>query len=281
MKKFFFLSLLFLFSVSISAQVKPTHKITGKVISAETNSPLEYSTISIFLSDEKKPITGCTSDKSGNFLLKEIPTGVYTILIENIGYKPFSVKDVSVNESTNTVNLKTISLSVLNSEMSGVTVVSRSKLIDNKIDKLVFNAEKDITAQSGDATDLLKKIPQVSVDVDGNVQLAGNGGIRFLINGKPSSAFGSNMANVLQSIPAGQIKSIEVITSPGAKYDADGMGGIINIIMKSSTSKGYSGSISATAGTRMENTALNFGLRKRKSATMLFSVATKKSEPPI
>jgi outer membrane receptor protein involved in Fe transport len=276
MKKYFFLIFLLVFSYSSFAQIKATNKITGKVVSAETNSPLEYSTISIFLPDEKKPFTGCTSDKSGNFLLKEIPTGVYTILIENIGYKPFSVKGVSVNESTGTVNLKTISLSVLNTEMSGVTVVSRSKLIDNKIDKLVFNAEKDLTSQSGDATDLLKKIPQVSVDVDGNVQLAGNNGIRFLINGKPSSAFGSNMADVLQSIPASQIKSIEVITNPGAKYDAEGMGGIINIIMKSSTTKGYSGSISATAGTRMENTALNFGIRKKKISFNVFFSGNKK-----
>ncbi len=276
MKKQLFLFLLVIYSAAIFAQTTPNNKIVGKVVSSDSKSPLEYSTISIFLPDEKKPFTGCTSDKSGNFLLKEIPTGVYTILIENIGYKPVSVKGVSVNESTGTINLKTISLSILNTEMSGVTVISRSKLIDNKIDKLVFNAEKDITSQSGDATDLLKKIPQVSVDVDGKVELAGNSEVRFLINGKPSAAFGSNVADVLQSIPASQIKSIEVITSPGAKYDAEGMGGIINIIMKSNTTKGYSGSISATAGTRMENTALNFGIRKKKISVNTFFSGNKK-----
>ena len=97
---------------------------------------------------------------------------------------------------------------------------------------MVFNAEKDLTSQGGVATDILKKIPQVSVDVDGNVELAGSSSIRFLIDGKPSTAFGSNIADVLQSIPASQIKSVEVITNPGAKYDAQGLGGIINIILK-------------------------------------------------
>src|SRR3978361_634723 len=102
----------------------------------------------------------------------------------------------------------------------------------------------DIPAQSGAATDILKKVPQVSVDVDGNVELSGSSSIRFLIDGKPSTAFGSNIADVLQSIPASQIKSIEVITNPGAKYDAQGMGGIINIILKTSNTKGYNGNIS-------------------------------------
>lgn len=276
MKKQLFLFLLVIYSSSIFAQTTPTNKIVGKVVSFESKSPLEYCTISIFVSGEKKPITGSTSDQSGHFSLTDVPDGIYTILIENIGYKPDTINNLAVNKSTGTINLKTIPLSLLKKDLSGVTVVSKSKVIDNKIDKLVFNAEKDLTAQAGDATDLLKKIPQVSVDVDGKIQLAGNDGIRFLINGKPSSAFGNNMADVLQSIPASQIKSIEVITNPGAKYDAEGMGGIINIIMKSNTSKGYSGSISATAGTRMENTALNFGIRKKKTSFNVFFSGNKK-----
>ena len=103
---------------------------------------------------------------------------------------------------------------------------------------MVFNAEQDLTSQSGVATDVLKKVPQVSVDIDGNVELAGSSSIRFLIDGKPSSAFGSNITDVLQSIPASQIKSIEVVTNPGAKYDAQGLGGIINIILEEKYGKG-------------------------------------------
>src|SRR3982751_2382796 len=146
--------------------------------------------------------------------------------------------------------------------LQNVIVTGSTKLIDNRIDKLVFNAEKDITSQTGVATDVLKKVPQVSVDVDGNVELAGSSSIRFLINGKPSTAFGSSITDVLQSIPASQIKSIEVITNPGAKYDAQGLGGIINIILKKSTAQGINGNLSLSAGTRADNGSFNFNARK-------------------
>src|SRR5437763_1151043 len=132
------------------------------------------------------------------------------------------------------------------------------------------NAEKDITSQTGVATDILRKVPQVTVGIDGNVELAGNASIRFLINGKPSSAFGSNIADVLQAIPANQIKSIEVITNPGAKYDAQGMGGIINIILKKSNAQGINGNLSLTGGTRTENGSFNFNARKGKLAVNAF-----------
>src|SRR6185369_3823821 len=136
--------------------------------------------------------------------------------------------------------------------------------------KLIYNAEKDITSQTGVATDVLKKVPQVSVDVDGNVELAGSSSIRFLINGKPSTAFGSSITDVLQSIPARQIKSIEVITNPGAKYDAQGLGGIINIILKKSSAQGVNGNVSLTAGTITQNGSFNFNARKGKFGVNAF-----------
>ncbi len=160
------------------------------------------------------------------------------------------------------MDVKTISLALNHTVLQGVVVTSQQKLIDNRIDKMVFNAEKDLTSQGGVATDLLKKIPMVSVDVDGNVELSGNSSIRFLINGKPSTAFGSNISDVLQSIPASQIKSIEVITNPGAKYDAQGLGGIINIILKQNTARGINGNISLTAGTLTQNGSFNFNARR-------------------
>jgi len=135
---------------------------------------------------------------------------------------------------------------------------------------MVFNAEKDISSQSGVATDLLKKIPMVSVDIDGNVQLAGTSSIRFLINGKPSVAYGSNVNEVLQSIPASEIKTVEVITNPGAKYDADGLGGIINIVLKQNKTKGYNGNISTSIGTRIENGSINLAARNNNFGASLF-----------
>jgi outer membrane receptor protein involved in Fe transport len=127
---------------------------------------------------------------------------------------------------------------------------------------LVYNLDKDITSQGGVATDALKKIPGVTVDIDGNVELLGNPSVRFLIDGKPSVIFGNSVADALQSIPNSQIQSIEVITSPSAKYDATGTGGIINIVLKKSKIEGFNGNINLAAGTRLQNGSINLAYKK-------------------
>ena len=238
------------------------HTIIGKVVDSASKAPLEYATVTLFLKGQNKPVNGGTTDKNGTYTITDVRDSVFNIVFEFIGYNSYTLNNVAVNSKKSPVNLKTILLGRKTGVLQGITIVAQGKLIENKIDKMVFNAERDVTSQSGVATDVLKKVPQVSVDADGNVELAGSGGIRFLINGKPSSAFGSSITDVLQSIPASQIKSIEVITNPGAKYDAAGMGGIINIILKSNTAKGYNGNISLTAGTLQENGSMNFNVRK-------------------
>lgn len=135
---------------------------------------------------------------------------------------------------------------------------------------MVYNPQNDLTAQGGVAIDVLKKVPQISVDIDGNVELQGSSAIRFLINGKPSSIFGASLADALQSIPASQIKSIEVITSPGAKYDAAGTGGIINIVLKDNKVQGANGSVNVSAGTRLENGSVNLNVKKNNFGAGLF-----------
>ena len=260
-KKTILLGILLTSLFSSIAQTKGTSTINGKIIDSTTKTPLEYATITLFLKGQIKPVNGGTSDKNGNYTITDVRDSIFNIVFEFIGYNPYTLKDFKVNGKKGPITIKTISLGRKKGVLQGVTVVAQGKLIDNKIDKMVFNAERDLTSQSGVATDVLKKVPQVSVDADGNVELAGSGGVRFLINGKPSSAFGSSITDVLQSIPASQIKSIEVITNPGAKYDAAGLGGIINIILKASTAKGYNGNISLTAGTRQENGSMNFNVR--------------------
>ncbi|MEP6711577.1 MAG: TonB-dependent receptor [Ferruginibacter sp.] len=276
MKKIILLVCVVTIANFVKAQTSTGNSIMGTLTDAATNEPLEYGTVTIFIKGEKKPLTGTTTDKSGTFTLPDIPEGTFSILFENIGYTPYTVKELVLSKKDAIIDLKNISLTLHKKSLQGVTVVAQSKLIENKIDKLVFNAEKDLTSQTGVATDVLKKIPQVSVDVDGNVQLSGASGIRFLINGKPSTAFGSNIADVLQSIPASQIKSVEVITNPGAKYDAQGLGGIINIILKQNNTKGYNGNISLTAGTRTENGSLNLNARKSNFGANAFFSGNKR-----
>ena len=252
--------LLLLLSVTGFAQTKTNAKISGKVVAAATQKPVEYATITLF--DAKlKPVTGAVTDAKGFFEVQNVATGVYTITIDFIGYKIFKLDSVQVSDAKKNFSLNTIQLVASKETLASVTVTSKAPIIENKIDKIVYNAANDVTSQGGVALDVLKKVPQVTVDIDGNVELQGNSSIRFLINGKPSSIFGSNLADALASIPASQIKSIEAITSPGAKYDAQGTGGIINIILKDSKVQGYNGSINFGAGTRLENGSVNLNVR--------------------
>lgn len=255
--------LLTFFLIRSYAQENRSGVITGKVMDSSLNIPLEYATITLYTKGNSRPVDGTTTNGSGHFQLLNIAPGSYKVVTEFIGYKPFSLS-VAFSGKNDVMDLKTIFLKKTAETLQTVVVTAKGKIIDNRIDKLVFNAEKDLTSQTGVATDVLKKVPQISVDVDGNVELAGSASVRFLINGKPSSAFGSSITDVLQSIPASQIKSIEVITNPGAKYDAQGIGGIINIILKKNTARGINGNLSLTAGTRMDNGSFNFNARKGK-----------------
>ena len=243
---------------------KTSGKILGKIIDSTTNLPLEYATITLYAAGKTKPLTGTTSDSTGNFTIAKISPGKYNMVIEFVGFRTINLKDIVVDQGHEVIDLHRIYANKKSTVLQSVVVTAPGKLIENKIDKLVYNAEKDITSQTGVATDILKKVPQISVDVDGNVELQGSTDIRFLINGKPSTIFGSNITDVLQSIPANQIKSIEVITNPGARYDAQGTGGIINIILKHNTVQGINGNVSLTAGTIVQNGSINLNARKGK-----------------
>jgi ferric enterobactin receptor len=249
---------------------KGNGQIEGLVLDSATQLPIEYATIIVYQNGSAKAVTGATTNTKGAFVVKDLQNGTYKVNIEFVGAKTYTINNINIDNSHTKIDLKTISLLKSSGSLAVVTVKSSSKAIDNKIDKMVFNAEKDISSQNGVATDLLKKIPMVSVDIDGNVQLAGTSSIRFLINGKPSVAFGSNITEVLQSIPASEIKTVEVISNPGAKYDADGLGGIINIILKQNKTRGYNGSITTSVGTLLENGSINLAARNNNFGASLF-----------
>lgn len=263
MRTLFVLVFLFVTTLSINAQTPNAGKgkIAGKVIDAATKQPVDYATVSVFKQGGTSPFNGISTDPKGNFSLDNIAPGDYRLTIDFLGYKKHVIEHVIVADG-GSVGLGSIALESIQNQLAGVTITAKAPVIENKIDKMVYNAANDLTAQSGAAIDVLKKVPQVTVDIDGNVELQGNANIRFLINGKPSSIFGASLADALQAIPGSQIKSIEVITSPGAKYDAAGTGGIINIILKDSKVQGINGSVNLTAGTRQENGSLNLNARK-------------------
>jgi outer membrane receptor protein involved in Fe transport len=250
-----------LYCFPVSAQSKPNGTISGKVFDKSTNQPLEYATISIISKQSGKTITGTVADLKGGFVISNIPFDTYQVIIEFIGFEKTTFDNIKINSDKRSFKLGTVSLSPSTHNLENVIVMGDKPVVENKIDKIVYNVANDITSQGGAAIDVLKKVPQVTVDIDGNVELQGNSNIRFLINGKPSSVFGNSLADALASIPASQIKSVEAITNPGAKYDSQGTGGIINIILYDNKMQGINGNINLSAGSRLENGSLNLNIR--------------------
>jgi ferric enterobactin receptor len=251
----------FLFCTVLNGQIKTNSKLSGNVFDKSIMQPMEYATISVIDRQSGKIIDGTLADDKGAFVITDMPYGLYKIIVGFLGYENITIDSISISSNKSVVSLGTIFLSPSTHNLQNVIIMGDKPIFENKIDKIVYNASNDISSQSGAAIDVLKKVPQVTVDVDGNIELQGNPNIRFLINGKPSSVFGSSLAEALASIPASQIKSIEAITNPGAKYDSQGTGGIINIILQDNKMKGFNGNINLSAGSRRENTSVNLNLR--------------------
>jgi len=271
MKNIIILILLIGISFSLSAQNNSDRgSISGRVIDAVTKQPVDYATISILKQGATSPFNGGSADPKGNFKIENIPAGDYVLTADFLGYKQQKIAHVIVNNITKNVSLGDVLLSPVQSQLKEVTITAHAPTVENKIDKLVYNPANDLTAQGGVALDVLQKVPMVSVDINGNVELMGNTNIQFLINGKPSTIFGSSITDALQAIPASQIKNIEVITNPGAKYDAAGTGGIINIVLKDSNVQGVNGSVNLSAGTRLENGSFNINAKKGKIGASAF-----------
>jgi ferric enterobactin receptor len=263
------LAALFLFVLQITflyaqhSAIPAAGKIEGTIVDSASRNFVEYATVAVYPYTGDKIVTGATTDEKGKFTIDKVPQGSYRIVIDFIGYRRKTIGPVSC-DGKSVVSLGNIVLSVTSTTLKEANVTAQRNVIENKIDKMIYNAENDLTSQSGVATDVLKKVPQVTVDINGNVELQGNSNIRFLIDGKPSTVFGNNITDVLQTLPASRIQRIEVVTTPGAKYDAEGTGGIINIILKKTTIRGISGNVSASAGTRLENGSLNLNARSGK-----------------
>ena len=238
--------------------------VTGIVIDSLSNAPVDYATVSVFKNGSSTPLNGGLSDEKGIFKITNVPAGEYRVQVNYIGYKVKTITGLVLTDGKPDKYMGNVIISPTANLLKAVEVTGQQALIENKIDKLVFNAEKDVTSAGGNVTDILRKVPMVSVDMDGNVALRGSQNVRILINGKPSGALTTNAADVLKSMPSDQIKNIEVITSPSAKYDAEGSAGIINIITKKKDVSGVSGSVSAGIGTRQNNENANISFNKNK-----------------
>lgn len=242
---------------------KGTGRITGFVVDSSLTKAVEFASVALYDRATNKPVDGTVADEKGKFVLNRVAEGEFKILISFLGFTTKTIDHVKVGKGQQ-LDLGVIKLSPNTKTLEEVTVTGQSALIEEKVDRLVYNAEKDITAKGGDATDVLRKVPLLTVDLDGNVSLRGSSNIRVLINNKPSTIVASSVADALKQIPADQIKTVEVITSPSAKYDAEGSGGIINIITKKNSLQGLNLNVDAGVGNRGSSLSLNGGYRKKK-----------------
>ncbi len=258
-----FVSLFFLLPFLTSGQTDPaTGRITGILTDSVTTQPVPFATVAL-QSQDGNLITGVTTDNRGAFALEKIANGTYRLAISFVGYRTKRMDTVVISAGKPLVELGSITLSADSRKLGEVVVVGQKALVEDKGDRLVYNAESDISNGSGTAADVLRKVPMLTVDLDGNLKMRGSSNIKVLVNGKPSSIMARNLADALKQMPANAIKSVEVITSPGAKYDAEGSAGVINIITKKAL-RGTNGTANATAGNLGREIGLNLNLKGKK-----------------
>jgi hypothetical protein len=245
MKKIYFLLLLCSLTFSLNAKSFNIDKIilTGKVIDNETKDPLEYATI-VVKSSDNKIITGGITNSNGDFEI-QVARGTYNISVEFISFKSKFFNNTQILGNT---DLGIIALDIDAESLDEVEIIAEKSTVEIRLDKKIYNVGKDMTVKGGNASDVLDNVPSVAVDVEGNVSLRGNENVRILINGKPSGLVGLNSTDALRQLPADAIEKVEVITSPSARYEAEGTAGILNIILRKGKAQGFNGSLNTTVG---------------------------------
>ena len=255
-----FFTTIYLFSQSNNYNQTKEFIISGVISSLESEELLEYATITLLDPNDNNVITGGITDNLGRFSIPA-QSGKYNILIEFISFKNLNLNNVDLNKD---LNLGKIKLELDYESLGEVEIIAEETSVEIRLDKKIYTVGKDLTVRGGTGSDVLDNIPSVSTDIDGNILLRGNDAARILINGKPSRLVGIN-SSFIKELPADAIEKVEVITSPSARYEAEGSGGIINIILRKSKKLGFNGSISANTGNPRSNSiSTNINYRSGK-----------------
>lgn len=243
-------------------QGKPIGTIRGKIVDNETRQPMQFVSVQLYRNRDSSLVNGALSDSEGFFEITKVPFGRYYLQAKSIGYKSITFDSIFVLPKNPDVNVGTILFENGPIETKEIEVTAQKDIVSYQIDRRIYNVDRDLTVSGGSAVDALANVPSVSVDLDGNISLRGTGNVTILIDGKPSALLGFDRTSVLEQIPADNIERIEVITNPSAKFDPDGVAGIINIVLKKSTILGYSAIFNLNAGTADKyNASTNLNLR--------------------
>ncbi|PZR16193.1 MAG: TonB-dependent receptor [Flavobacterium psychrophilum] len=258
--KFKFLCMLLLGSIMTMA-AQNTGSISGKIIDSKTKEALPY--VSIVLKENGTVTGGGISEENGTFTIKGLPLKNYAVEIQFMGYKTVNLT-ANLSDAAKSINLGTINIVEEAATLDEVNIVKEVSTIEQKLDRKVITVGRDLTTAGATASDIMNNIPSVNVDQDGKISLRGNQNVRILIDGRPTNL---DPAQLLKQIPSTMIKKIELITNPSAKYNPEGMSGIINIVLHKNANDGFNGSFNSgmTFGiTPKFNNSLDMNYRKGK-----------------
>jgi outer membrane receptor protein involved in Fe transport len=241
MKKLLLITLTSLFSMlALGQNTQPTITISGTVIDSLTKQPVSYVTAALQDAKTQAPIQSTLAKEDGSITLTAPAGKPYQLVLVFVGYKN---KTIPVTGTGPLINLDKIILSASNKTLGAVSITAPKPLMKQEVDRLSYDVQADPESKTITALDMIRKVPLLSVDATDNIKLRGSGDYKILINGKESALMAKNPSDILKAMPASNIVKIEVITTPPAKYDAEGLAGIINIITTKNATQGYNGSV--------------------------------------
>ena len=232
--------------------------ISGTVVDSDTERPIETATVALWSARDSSLVTGAVTDEAGRFDLEQLQGGRYYLTVSFIGYRSRTIDDINLSQTMRHADLGKVGLGPDTAMLEEVRVEAERGFMETRIDRTVYNTKDQLVAVGGSATDVLRNIPSVEVDVDGKVSLRGSQNVAVLLNGRPAQMNGDMLASFLQGLPASSIERIEVIPNPSARYEPDGMSGILNIVLKQDTDLGLSGGLTAGLGTQDNYNASGF-----------------------
>ncbi len=223
----------------------PSGTVYGKVVEEDNGKPIEYAYVVLYKEEDSNSVGKSITDKEGSFQLTDLRSGQYYVEIQFVGFGSQWISDIIINRQNAVVNLGTIKMELSAEMLDELEVEADRNRVEYRLDRRIVNVSQDLGAVGGTVVEALRNVPSIQTDIDDNVSIRGSENFLVLIDGRPSPVSGSD---ALQQIPAESVESIEIITNPSAKYDPDGVGGIINVIMKKDRRKGYNAQISANYG---------------------------------
>lgn len=238
--------------------------VKGVVKEKSTQANIEFATVSLFRTHDSTLVTGGITSNLGSFEISKVPNGIFYVKVDFIGYESTYFNNITISNEVSEIDLGIINLVSFSKNMSQFEFVDEKELMETKIDKKVYNVAKDISVQGGTGLDVVKNMPSIEVDEQEKISLRGDKGVQILIDGRPSTI---SPAQLLKQIPASSIEKIEVITNPSAKYNPEGMSGILNVITKKEKASGFNGSVNGGYqynGNHGYNGSLDLTYRKNK-----------------